>query len=139
VSIKIFYDEVEFRLKGQRKILKAIEKIIIETKNTTGDLSFVFTSDETIRKINNQFLDHDYNTDVISFNYNVEDIVNGEIYISVETVKKNSVSYDVSIYKEIKRVMIHGVLHLIGYDDKSDKQLKIMRKMEDIWLKKMED
>jgi rRNA maturation RNase YbeY len=86
-----------------------------------------------------QFLGHDYNTDVISFNYNSGNVINGEIYISIETVKRNAVSYNANLTLEVKRVFIHGILHILGYDDKTSKQRIEMNKIEDKWLLIMEE
>ena len=135
MSIRIFYSEVKFRLKERKSILKIIEKVIEEEKKLTGDLSFIFTDDDYLRKINIEFLLHDYNTDVITFSYNNENVINGEIYISVETVIVNSVKYKVSLNMEIYRVMIHGVLHLLGYDDKNEMGKKRIREQENFWLR----
>ena len=139
MSIKIFYDDTSFRIRGWRKVVKIIENIIEREKKFTGTLHFIITKDESLRKINVQFLEHDYNTDVISFDYCNCEIINGEIYISIETVKKNAINYKVSFKKELLRVMIHGVLHLLGYDDKTKNQISEIRKMEDMWLNIFEE
>lgn len=138
MRIRIFYDGVSYRFPGWRKTAKLIEKVIRNEKKVLGDLSFIITSDDNLRKINLEFLNHDYFTDVIAFNYNEGDVINGEIYISKDTVKKNSYNYNVSLSKEMLRVMIHGLLHLLGYNDKTEQEKKVMKGMEERWLNEKE-
>jgi probable rRNA maturation factor len=139
LSIRIFYDEINFRVKSWKRIKKIIEKVIVGENKTSGDLNFIVTNDENLRKINIRFLEHDYNTDVITFNYNSGDLINGEVYVSIETIRYNADNYNVSLEDEVFRVLIHGVLHLLGYDDKTSEQRKEMREGEDKWLNLYKD
>jgi probable rRNA maturation factor len=134
LKIKIFYERVSFRLKDWKKIKKLITKVISEEGKFSGDLNFIITGDEYIRKINRQFLNHDWYTDVISFNYNVNEGTNAEIYISRDTVKKNALNYNISYKAEMLRVIIHGLLHLCSYDDDSEEKKEFMHLREDYWI-----
>lgn len=137
MSLRIFYDDTSFRLKGWRKIAKRLDEVIRENEWIPGDLSFIITTDQNLRSINIEFLNHDYFTDVITFDYTLNDTLNGEIYISIDRVRENAGNYEVSLKKELLRVIIHGVLHLCGFNDKSDRQRNNMRKEEDRWLKEL--
>ena len=104
-----------------------------------GTLAFIFTTNERLRLMNKEFLNHNYFTDVITFDYRDGNEISGDVYISIEQVRLNAEAYDVALGEEQRRVMIHGVLHLMGYGDASDEEKQIMRKMENealhLWLK----
>ena len=135
MSIKIFYDNIDFRIKNWRNVKKLVEKVISEEGKISGDLNFILTNDNILKKINMQFLKHNYYTDVISFDYGAKNIIAGEIYISIDTVRINAKNYKVSYNIELLRIIIHGVLHLCGYDDCTEEEKDIMRKLENSWLK----
>lgn len=134
--LKIFYKDVKFRLRKTKEIKNWIVQVIRSEEKEPGDLSFIFVNDKYIRKINKEFLAHDYYTDVIAFDYGEGKIIKGEIYIGIETIRRNTKIYRSTLKNEILRVMIHGVLHLIGYNDTNEIEKKEIRRKEDEYIKK---
>jgi rRNA maturation RNase YbeY len=112
-------------------ITRWITSVIHSNKYVVGELTVLFCSDEYILSVNNQFLQHDYFTDIITFNYCKDNVISGDLLISVDTVRTNSEQYECDFLEELHRVIIHGVLHLIGFDDKNAASQAIMRKEED--------
>jgi len=138
LKIKIFYDDVKYRLENVKKIKELVIKVIRNEKKIPGDLNFIITNDGNIRKINKEFLKRDIFTDVIAFDYGLDDKVNGEIYISIDTVKLNANNYKVSLKSEILRIIIHGTLNLCGYCDKTDKEKMEMHRLEERWIGRLD-
>jgi probable rRNA maturation factor len=134
LNIRVFYDNTTYRIKSWKKSRSLIEKVISGEGKTPGDLNFIITTDPLLKQINIEFLNHNYNTDVISFGYGEGNLVSGEVYISIDTVRENSKNYKVSCREELLRVLVHGTLHLCGYDDQSDKEKLSMRERENYWL-----
>ena len=99
-----------------------------------GDVNYLFCDDEKIREINKYYLSHDFYTDIITFDYSEKNQILGDIVISLETVRSNSEKYDTTFEEELNRVIIHGILHLCGINDKSETEAKAMRKAENAAL-----
>lgn len=108
-----------------------IRDIASKHGKTIGEIAYVFCDDAKILEVNRQYLGHDYYTDIITFDYCEDDKLSGDIFISLDTVKSNSATYGTDYYDELTRVIIHGILHLCGYKDKSDDESKAMRALED--------
>jgi rRNA maturation RNase YbeY len=134
-AINFFLLDVKFSLKN-RKILKEwLENIALGYKYRIIELNYIFCSDSHLLKINKQFLGHDTLTDIISFDYSVKNgEIKGEIYISVERIKENSKLYNATFSEELNRVIVHGLLHLLGYHDDSEVNKQEMREKEDYYL-----
>jgi rRNA maturation RNase YbeY len=132
-----FYNEgVPLPFKGKKRPAKAqITTLITMENKKAGDLCFIFCTDDFLLDINKKYLDHNYYTDVITFDYTEDNLVSGDIFISVERVNENAARFGVSFNHELSRVMYHGMLHLCGYGDKSDDEKQTMREKEDFYLK----
>ena len=128
--------DITFTLKDKLKIKAWIKRIIEAEKKTLGELNFVFTSNANLLNINVQFLNHNTYTDIITFDYCEAQQINGDIIISVERVRENAGTFNSPFENELKRVIIHGVLHLCGYKDKSKKDAELMRRKENVALRK---
>ena len=129
-----FHFTNSFILKNKRKIKNWLKDTIVNEKKKVGDINYIFCSKEYLKKMNNDYLSKNYETDVISFDFSNDNKISGDIYISSETVKKNSIIFNVCFNNELKRVMVHGLLHLLNYNDKSKQELKIMREKENFYI-----
>ena len=125
-----FYSETDFKIEDTKALSHWISEIILRENHELGDLTYVFCDDAYLHKLNLQFLNHDTFTDIISFDNSLGKQIHGEIYISVERVKENAGTYQVAFLEELHRVIIHGVLHLCGYKDKTKKQQETMSRKE---------
>jgi probable rRNA maturation factor len=136
MSLTFQTQEKRFSLKDKSKVREWIKKIITSEKKTLGEINFVFTSDEVVLKANIEYLNHHTYTDIITFDSCEDQVINGDILISLDRVKENAEKFDVSFEDELHRVMIHGILHLCGYKDKTKPAQQLMRKKENLALKK---
>lgn len=113
-----------------------INQTVIDNKFELGELSYVFCTDDYLLEMNKEHLNHDYYTDIITFNYNVGFSLSGDLFISYDRIMDNAKDLGVSVYDELSRVMIHGVLHLLGFNDKTDEEQEEMTRMENECLVK---
>jgi len=125
-----FNYETAFQLEDENRLENWIENVTSNNGFEVGEINYIFCDDEYLLKLNVEFLKHYTLTDVISFDNSLGKLINGDIFISVERVTENSKEYNVTFDDELQRVMIHGVLHYMGYKDKSDDEIKKMRSAE---------
>jgi rRNA maturation RNase YbeY len=130
-------EKIKFNFKKKITIKLWIAKVLQLEKKQVGQINFLFTNDEEILKKNIQFLKHNTYTDIITFNYCKDKIINGDIIISIDRVKENAEKFKSDFEEELKRVLIHGVLHLCGYNDKKTADTELMRKKDNWALKQI--
>ncbi len=130
-----FHYETDFNLEDESKFTAWISNVCMSEGFTLGDLNYIFCNDAYLLNINQSYLQHDDYTDIITFDYTVGKVLSGDIYISIERVSENSISFEVSLQNELLRVMAHGLLHLMGYKDKEQKHIIEMRAKEDEKIK----
>ena len=126
-----FNSETSFTLKNQKKLVKWISNVVLSEDFEVGEINYIFCDDVYLHKINQEFLNHDTFTDIISFDYTLGKEVGGDIFISIERVLENAEKFNEVFENELHRVMIHGILHFMGYKDKTKKEKTLMRTKED--------
>lgn len=123
--------------KLQKNLTKEyVRNIIVEEGYELGEISLIFCNDDYLLEINRKYLNHDYFTDIITFNYSNDLLISGDLFISVDRVKDNAEQFQVSFLQELMRVIFHGILHMTGCDDKTEEDQVTMRSREDYYLKK---
>jgi probable rRNA maturation factor len=130
-----FNYETDFLLENENQYEAWISVVINSENFDEGEINYIFCDDEYLHKMNVDYLDHDTLTDIISFDYTVGNLIQGDIFISVERVRENAHDFNVSFEEELKRVVVHGVLHYCGYQDKSPKDQILMRLKEEEKMK----
>ena len=125
-----FYSENDFSLSNEKDVTGWIGSVITSEGCEEGEITFVFCGDEFLLDLNRKYLDHDTYTDIISFDYSLGKELHGEIYISTDRVAENATNFNVTFTDELHRVIIHGMLHLCGYKDKTSQEETMMRKKE---------
>lgn len=134
MSIQYFSEDVPFPKLKRRVTSKWIKQVIASEEKRVGDISFIFCSDSYLLDVNKKYLEHDYFTDIITFDYVEGLVISGDIFISVDRVNENSVEFKTTVTDELNRILIHGILHLLGYKDKQKKDKLLMTEKEDFYL-----
>ncbi len=141
IMINLQTENIKFTLKNKTLLKQWIKEVIEKKKRKAGEITFVFCNDDYLLNINKQYLNHDTFTDIITFDYSKEDSkqpISGDIFISIERVKENALKYSKTFENELHRVIIHGVLHLLGYTDKTKATKEEMTRQENLCLKVFE-
>ena len=132
--ISYYFEETDFVFKGKAKNNAWLRLVAESEIRRIGNISIIFCSDNYILDINRKYLEHDYFTDIITFDYCEDDRLSGDLFISVDSVRENAIEYKTDFRDELNRVMVHGILHLIGYDDHTDEDIAVMRSKENYYL-----
>ena len=138
-SIGFHFEDIDTVSLNEQTIASWLSVAIVSEKKKLGTINCIFCSDEYLLKLNQDYLEHDTFTDIITFNYVEHDVISGDLFISLERVKENAAEFGDEFLHELKRVMIHGVLHLIGYNDKTPQEAKEIRAKEDFYLTLLAD
>lgn len=132
--IRFFNEQTKFDFR-KRRLFKQWLKMVAESEvKKIGDINVIFCSDPYILEVNQKYLQHDYFTDIITFDYCEGSVLSGDLFISIDSVSENSVFYKTEFKDELDRVIVHGLLHLIGYDDHTEEDQKMMRFKENYYL-----
>ncbi len=132
--IRYFNEDIRFVFKQKLLNNRWLKTVAGSEMRRIGDINIIFCSDNYILDVNIKYLGHDYFTDIITFDYCEKDVISGDLFISIDSVRENAVFYGTAFEDELNRVMVHGILHLIGYDDHTDVEMKQMRAKEDYYL-----
>ncbi|HVA97567.1 MAG TPA: rRNA maturation RNase YbeY [Bacteroidia bacterium] len=133
-SLSFHNVDIRFKIKQQKKIKNWLMNVASAEKKNIDTLNYIFCSDAYLLKINREYLQHETLTDIITFDYSEKKNISGDIFISVERVTENAEKYNVTFENELLRVMVHGVLHLIGFNDKTISEKETMRAKENFYL-----
>lgn len=132
--VSYFFEETDFKFKNRRLNNAWLKTVAGSEVKKLGYINIIFCSDNYILDVNQRYLQHDYFTDIITFDYCEGDVLSGDLFISVDSVRENSLFYGTEFENELNRVIVHGLLHLIGYDDHTDDDVKTMREKENYYL-----
>ena len=134
MQINFFSEETDFKLRDEKLISQWISSTIVQENKIPGTISVIFCTDSFLKEINIKYLNHDTLTDIITFDYVEDNTISGDIFISIDRVQENASSINVSFSDELDRVIIHGILHLLKYNDKTPDEQQLIRAKEDFYL-----
>ena len=132
--IRYFQEDIRFELKQKMQNNRWLKMVAGSEMRRIGAVNIIFCSDNYILDVNMKYLQHDYFTDIITFDYCEKDILSGDLFISIDSVRENAHFYGTEFVDELNRVMVHGLLHLIGYDDHTEADIAVMRQKENYYL-----
>lgn len=132
--IRYFCEDIRFTYKNKLANNRWLKMVAGSEIRKIGDINVIFCSDNYILDVNMKYLQHDYFTDIITFDYCEGKVLSGDLFISVDSVRENSIEFGTDFEEELRRVIVHGVLHLIGYDDHTEEDKKLMRQKENYYL-----
>lgn len=132
--VRYYCEDISFTLKGRALNNRWLKMVAESEVKKLGNINIIFCSDNYILDVNMKYLQHDYFTDIITFDYCEKNVLSGDLFISIDSVRENALFYGTEFSDELNRVMVHGVLHLAGYDDHTEEEIKTMRSKEDYYL-----
>lgn len=132
--VRYFFEDTDYQFKPKRFTSSWLKTVAESEIRKLGDVNIIFCSDNYILDINQRYLQHDYFTDIITFDYCDGNILSGDLFISVESVRENALEYGTEFDEELNRVIVHGILHLVGYDDHAEDDIVVMRSKENYYL-----
>lgn len=135
--VRYFFEEISQFAFDRQSLRRVLNSIVKDHGYSVGEINVVFCSDAYLLEMNRNFLQHDYYTDIITFGGSDKDVINGELYISIDRVIENAATYNVIFQKELYRVACHGCLHLVGYGDSTDEEVTMIRAKEDLYINRI--
>lgn len=137
-KVELFFEDIESLSLNEYLLVDHVTALINNELKELGELSVIFCSDNFLLEMNKQYLNHDYYTDIITFDYVEDNVISGDLFISIDRIRDNADKFSSEAIAELFRVVFHGVLHLIGYKDKTEQEQRIMRAKEDYYLAKVD-
>ena len=138
MAIGFFVEGIKYNVKDKLVRKSWLKEVVLASGKRIGDINYIIVSDESLLSMNQQYLKHDTYTDIITFDYCEDNVVSGDMFISIDRVRENAQMFNVGEDQEFNRVLVHGLLHLLGQKDKSKGDSEEMRRKEELWLSKMQ-